>query len=146
MAQNEPQRKETPPGPSPNSPSLLFEYQCRSGKVIRLAKSNRIEKKSIRQRESNRIDSKLFCPNWNALVHSCAYPCSSHSVARKKNYLIRPSFSIELRLVTDTASHMPIASTALAQRLAVKIVHTPVKCNNITITFYSFNNNSYVFD
>jgi len=25
MAQNEPQRKETPPGPSPNSPSLLFE-------------------------------------------------------------------------------------------------------------------------
>jgi len=25
MAQNEPQRKETPPGPSPNSPSLLFK-------------------------------------------------------------------------------------------------------------------------
>jgi len=41
MAQNEPQRKETPPGPSPNSPSLLFEYQCKSGKFIRLA--NRIE-------------------------------------------------------------------------------------------------------
>ena len=41
MAQNEPQRKETPPGPSPISPSLLFEYQCRSGKFIRLA--NRIE-------------------------------------------------------------------------------------------------------
>jgi len=41
MAQNEPQIKETPPGPSPNSPSLLFEYQCRSGKFIRLA--NRIE-------------------------------------------------------------------------------------------------------
>jgi len=41
MAQNEPQRKETPPGPSPNSPSLLFEYQCRSGKFISLA--NRIE-------------------------------------------------------------------------------------------------------
>jgi len=41
MAQNEPQRKETPPGPSPNSPSLLFEYQCRSGKFIILA--NRIE-------------------------------------------------------------------------------------------------------
>ena len=53
MAQNEPQRKEPPPGPSPNSPSLIFEYQCRSGKLIRLA--NRIEsKKSIRQRESNR--------------------------------------------------------------------------------------------
>jgi len=43
MAQNEPQIKEMPPppGPSPNSPSLLFEYQCRSGKFIRLA--NRIE-------------------------------------------------------------------------------------------------------
>ena len=41
MAQNEPQRKETPPGPSPNSPSLLCKYQCRSGKFITLA--NRIE-------------------------------------------------------------------------------------------------------
>ena len=41
MAQNEPQRKKTPPGPSPNSPSLLFEYQCTSGKFMRLA--NRIE-------------------------------------------------------------------------------------------------------
>jgi len=61
MTQNEPQRQETPPGPSPNSPSLLFEYQCRSGNFIRLA--NRIEsKKSIRQRESNRIESKLFLP------------------------------------------------------------------------------------
>ena len=61
MAQNEPQRKETPPGPLPNSLSLLFEYQCTSGKFIRLA--NRIEsKKSIRQRESNRIESKLFLP------------------------------------------------------------------------------------
>jgi len=47
MAHNEPQRKETPPGPSPNSTSVLFEYQCRSGKVIRLA---------------NRIESKLFLP------------------------------------------------------------------------------------
>ena len=47
MAQNEPQRKETPPGPSPNSPSFLFEYQCTSGKFIILA---------------NRIESKLFLP------------------------------------------------------------------------------------
>ena len=47
MAQNEPQRRETPPGPSPNSPSLPFEYQCRSGKFVILP--NRIEsKKSIR--------------------------------------------------------------------------------------------------
>ena len=41
MAQNEPQRKETPPGPSPDSPTLLFEYECTSSKFIRLA--NRIE-------------------------------------------------------------------------------------------------------
>ena len=54
MAQNEPQRKETPPGPSPNSPSLLFEYQCTSGKFIRLA--NRIKKiDSVARIESNRI-------------------------------------------------------------------------------------------
>jgi len=53
MAQNEPQRKETPPGPSPNSPSLLFECQCTSGKFIRLA--NRIEKiDSVARIESNR--------------------------------------------------------------------------------------------
>jgi len=45
MAQNEPQRKVTPPGPSPNSPSLLFEYQCRSGKFIRLANRKKIESK-----------------------------------------------------------------------------------------------------
>ena len=69
MAQNKPQRKETPPGPSPNSPSLLFEYQCRSGKYIRLA--NQIESKkidSVVRIESNRIESTLFCPNWNALL------------------------------------------------------------------------------
>jgi len=56
MAQNEPQRKDTPLGPSPNSPSLLFEYQCRSGKFIRLA--NRIE--------SNRnFLPELECSNGN---------------------------------------------------------------------------------
>ena len=60
MAQNEPQRKDTSPGPSPNSPSLLFEYQCRSGKFIRLA---------------NRIET-FFRPNWNALVHWCDRRCA----------------------------------------------------------------------
>jgi len=37
------------------TPNLLqvFEYQCTSGKFIRLP---------------NRIESKLFIPNWNALV------------------------------------------------------------------------------
>ena len=37
------------------TPNLIFEYQCTSGKFIRLL--NRIE--------SNR---NFFCPNWNALV------------------------------------------------------------------------------
>jgi len=56
MAQNEPQRKETPPGPSPNSPSLLFKYQCRSGKFFRL--TNRIEKiDSVARIESNGIET-----------------------------------------------------------------------------------------
>ena len=49
------------------TPNLLFKYQCTSGKFIRLP--NQIEsKKSIRQRESNRIELKLFCRNWNALA------------------------------------------------------------------------------
>jgi len=46
--------------------NLLFEYQCTSGKFIRLP--NRIEsKKSRRFGSENRIESKLFSPNWNAL-------------------------------------------------------------------------------
>jgi len=66
MAQNEPQRKETPPGPSPNSPSLLFEYQCTS----RNLSDWRIESKKNRFGSENRIESNrnFFCPNWNALV------------------------------------------------------------------------------
>ena len=35
------------------TPNLLFEYRCTSCKFIRLP---------------NRIESKLFCPNWNALL------------------------------------------------------------------------------
>ena len=47
------------------TPNLLFEYQCTSGKFIRLP--NRIEKiDSVGRIESNRIE--IFCPNWNALV------------------------------------------------------------------------------
>jgi len=34
------------------TPNLLFEYQCTSGKFIELP---------------NRIESKIFGPNWNAL-------------------------------------------------------------------------------
>jgi len=67
MAQNEPQRKDTPPGPSPNSPSVLFEYQCRSGKFIKLA--NRIEKID----SVARMESKLFLPE---LECSTALHCS----------------------------------------------------------------------
>ena len=58
MAQNKPQREETPPGSSPNSPLLLFEYQCTSDKFIRLA--NRIESKkidSVARIESNRMET-----------------------------------------------------------------------------------------
>ena len=70
MAQNEPQRKETPPGPSPNSPSLLFEYQCRSSKFIRLA--NRIEKiDSVPRIELNQIETflpELECSTVNERV------------------------------------------------------------------------------
>jgi len=73
MAQNEPQRKENPPGPSPNSPSLLFEYQCRSGKFIGLA--NRIEKID----SVARIESKLFLPELE---------CSSSYRPTRQNYLV----------------------------------------------------------
>ena len=47
MAQNEPQRKETPPGPSPNSPSLLFDISVEAANLLDWRiESNR--KKSIR--------------------------------------------------------------------------------------------------
>ena len=48
------------------TPNLLFEYQCTSCKFIRLP--NRIESKKIDS--IARIESKLFCPNWNALMSS----------------------------------------------------------------------------
>jgi len=70
MAQNEPQRKETPPGPSPNSPSLLFEYQCTSGKFIGLA--NRIESKKNRFGSQNRVESKLFLPELECSSCGCS--------------------------------------------------------------------------
>jgi len=49
------------------TPNLLFEYQCTSGKFIRLP--NRIESKN-RFGSENLIESNrnFFCPNWNALV------------------------------------------------------------------------------
>jgi len=72
MAQNEPQGKETPPGPSPNSPSLLFEYQCTSGKFIRLA--NRFEKiDSVTIIESNKIFFALI-----GMLYSAAFRVIPH--------------------------------------------------------------------
>ena len=50
------------------TPNLLFEYQCTSGTFIRLP--NRIESKKNRFGSENRIESKLFCPNRNALSGS----------------------------------------------------------------------------
>jgi len=50
------------------TPNLLFEYQCTSGKFIRLP--NRIEKN--RFGSENRIESKLFLPELE---------CSSNSQA-----------------------------------------------------------------
>ena len=50
------------------TPNLLFEYQCTNGKFIRLP--NRIESKKIDSVAIYRIESKLFCPNWNALVRA----------------------------------------------------------------------------
>ena len=47
----------------PGTPNLLFEYQRTSGKFITLP--NRIEKN--RFGSENRIESKLFGQNWNAL-------------------------------------------------------------------------------
>jgi len=46
------------------TPNLLFEYQCTSGKFIRLP--NRIEKN--RFGSENRIET--FRPNWNVLRRS----------------------------------------------------------------------------
>jgi len=50
------------------TPNLLFEYQCTSGKFVRLP--NRIKSKN-RFGSENRIESKLFCPSWNALLYMC---------------------------------------------------------------------------
>ena len=49
------------------TPNLIVEYQCTSGKFIRLP--NRIEKiDSAAKIELNRMET--FCPNWNALLYT----------------------------------------------------------------------------
>jgi len=60
---------ETPPGSSPNSPSLLSEYPTNHISVQAANLSDcRIESKKIDS--VARIESKLFCPNLNALFSS----------------------------------------------------------------------------
>ena len=116
MAHNEPQRKETPPGPSPNSPSLLFEYQCRSGKFIRLA--NRIKSKKNRFGSENRIESKLFFARIGMLYGAA----SSSSNARENVELVRPSDTLRLRTATPgtlsdcDVTAFPASSAAAAAR------------------------------
>ena len=58
MAQNEPQLKETPSGPSPNSPSFYLNISVEAANL------------SDWRNESNRIET--FFPNWNALPDSIA--------------------------------------------------------------------------
>jgi len=80
MAQNEPQRKDTPPGPSPNSPPLLFEYQCRSGKFIRLV--NRIET----------FLPELECSTAQMSRFSDDFPFNSYSLQYASNVICHFSF------------------------------------------------------
>jgi len=59
---------DTPPGPSPNSPSLLFEYIVyEKRQIYQIGESNR----KNRFGGENRIET-VFCPNWNALLDSVA--------------------------------------------------------------------------
>ena len=52
------------------TPNLLFEYQRTSGKFIRLPnRKNRFN-------GENRIESKHFYPNWNAVVSNGSGCCN----------------------------------------------------------------------
>jgi len=69
------------------TPNLLFEYQCTSGKFIRLQiENNRFGNKNLI--ESNR---NFFCPNWNGL------PCSRFASTRAQVADITYRSSIEIR-------------------------------------------------
>ena len=61
MAQNEPHRKET-----------HHHYYLNISVEAANLSDWRIESKKNRFGSENRIKSKLFCPNWNALIHSNA--------------------------------------------------------------------------
>ena len=102
MAQNEPQLKETPPGQSPNSPSLLFEYQCRSGKFIRLA---------------NRIESKLFF----ARIGMLYWTVQDGQAAISRCWLLR-AMQQRLRMATRTQR----AGRAAAAALTAPSSHDPL--------------------
>jgi len=70
MAQNEPQRKETPPGPSPNSPSLYYLKLNISVEAANLSDWRIESNRKNRFGSENRIEPNrnFFCPNWNALT------------------------------------------------------------------------------
>jgi len=84
------------------TPYLLFEYQCTSGKFIRLP--NRIEKiHSVARMESNRIET--FCPNWNSLA--CML---TRILYRKLDLEFFPLSSKVKRKVVYTYRNLPLAS------------------------------------
>jgi len=106
MAQNEPQRKETPPGPSPNSPSLLFEYryQCRSGKFIRLA--NRIEKN--RFGSENRIFlPELECSSLRAGARTGGRTTRKHSLWPQSQTMFTGGIKVDQFLQWHMTSYFP---------------------------------------
>jgi len=77
--------------------NLLFEYQCTSGKFIRLP--NRIEKKidSVARIESN---GNFFCPNWNALLSATSYQVQEGTIqldAKASDFCPRCVFEVEDR-------------------------------------------------
>ena len=87
------------------TPNLLFEYQCTSGKFIRLP---------------NRIESKLFLPELEcSTVHDfcLATPVASSHASRRRIYCVR-CFSVDvatfhalLPRCTFSPTHAPVLNT-----------------------------------
>jgi len=105
------------------TPNLLFEYQCTSGKFIRLP---------------NRIESKFFfSPNWNALLRAgtCAKPL--HAALRPasaySSVAAAAAAAADLRITAMEAWHPLIIdvtfsrsfSPRLDSRRSTRSTHTP---------------------
>jgi len=89
-----------------NTTNLLFEYQCTSGIFIRLP--NRIEKTD----SLARIESKLFCRNWNAVaVASCRQRWTISAMNSLVLYFASAVVSID-------SSHLTTSSSALWSRFS----------------------------